>query len=420
MKRRLLIALALLLILNIPFATAQDTDLSPELEQQFSEMNETTTSLRGLELINPLDLRFPTRPEVREYLEGALEETLTEEQTAEYNAFYTAYEFLSPDADIRNIVLDLYEQQVAGYYDPVAKTMNVILSSGEQPTNRLPVLEQIIYVHELVHTLQDQHFDLELLLADLTSLADSDRALAGQALFEGDATFIMNIYTQQIAQENPLGTLLGVIVGGAQAGNLTVPAGTPEILTAELLFPYNDGANFVSYLYSQGGWDAVNAAFGDLPVSSEQIYHPEKYVAGEMPQTVTLEDVSEHLGSGWTLISDGTFGEFYLRQYLAHTLNDAAVDTAAAGWGGDQYQVYVAEGGQVAQKLRIAWDTPTDADEFAAAWDDFAMQRADVDALTDGCAVSEAMTYCLRFMDDHTQVSSAPTLELALALVNSN
>ncbi|MFN8639504.1 MAG: hypothetical protein U0360_08605 [Dehalococcoidia bacterium] len=37
---------------------------------------------------------------------------------------------------------------------------------------------------------------------------------------------------------------------------------------------------------------------------------------------------------------------------------------AAAGWGGDRYQVLRGPRGEAALLARIAWDTPNDADKF--------------------------------------------------------
>jgi hypothetical protein len=45
-------------------------------------------------------------------------------------------------------------------------------------------------------------------------------------------------------------------------------------------------------LYKQGGWDRVSKAFTELPQSTEQILHPEKYFAHEAPVKVTLPDIT--------------------------------------------------------------------------------------------------------------------------------
>lgn len=418
MIRLRLIVIALLLGFVLPVGAQDTPEISDELQSQFDQLNTYTTTLRELDLIEPLIVEFPSRDAVRDYLMGSIDEQLTPEINAEYNAFYTALGFLPANADLRTIVLDLYGQQVAGYYDPETKTMNVILSSGNAPGDSLPLLEQIIYVHELVHTLQDQHFDLDSMMNQMIENDDSDAVMAMQAVVEGDASFVMNVFTAQRAQENPLGSMLSLLIGGAQAGNLTLPADTPAILAAELLFPYQTGAEFVQAVYEDGGWDAVDAIFDDLPVSTEQIIHPDKYFARELPIPVTLTDASAQLGTAWALASDGKLGEFYLRQYLAQGLDAATVETAATGWGGDWYQVYSA-GEQVALLLQVTWDSADDAAEMADAWPEFALAMSEADTVTDGCATGDSMTYCFSTTTDSTLMSAAPTLELAMALMNS-
>ena len=73
----------------------------------------------------------------------------------------------------------------------------------------------------------------------------------------------------------------------------------PAVIRAQLMFPYEAGLEFVSTLYLEGGYPAVDDAFLDPPQSTEQILHPEKYLAGETPQVVTLPPLTETLVSGW-------------------------------------------------------------------------------------------------------------------------
>ena len=41
--------------------------------------------------------------------------------------------------------------------------------------------------------------------------------------------------------------------------------------------------DFVSAAYGQGQWPAVDAFYGRMPSSTEQILHPDKYAAAELP-----------------------------------------------------------------------------------------------------------------------------------------
>ena len=70
------------------------------------------------------------------------------------------------------------------------------------------------------------------------------------------------------------------------------------------------GRKFVEALYQRGGWAAVNKAYEDLPASTEQILHPEKYLAGEKPIEVAAAPLSEVFGGDWQIIADEVLGEW--------------------------------------------------------------------------------------------------------------
>ena len=63
----------------------------------------------------------------------------------------------------------------------------------------------------------------------------------------------------------------------------------PAILRETLLFPYQPGLIFVNGIWARGGWEAIDRAYARLPDSTEQVLHPEKYEAREMPVEVELD-----------------------------------------------------------------------------------------------------------------------------------
>ncbi|KPK10021.1 MAG: hypothetical protein AMJ56_09255, partial [Anaerolineae bacterium SG8_19] len=84
----------------------------------------------------------------------------------------------------------------------------------------------------------------------------------------------------------------------------------------------------------------MNVAWQNLPQSTEQIIHPDRYLAGDLPEIVALPPLTDTLGIGWTRLEEATLGEFLLREYLGQQLDETEVETAATGWGGDRYAVY--------------------------------------------------------------------------------
>lgn len=415
MAKRLVALVILALLLGIGVVSAQDAPTStidPALAEQMAQLEQVTQTLRGLPAKSEIDHKFPTRQETIDYLRGVYDREFPREAFDRLERFYVALGLLPADIDLQDVYLSLLNSQVAGFYDPDTKTMNVIPAVGNDVGSQLSFTEQVIYVHEFTHALQDQYFDLNSLLTPEIQ-AEPDHSLAVTALVEGDATATMTLYTQEVTVRNPLAAL-SMLIEGVQAGNLSLPAGIPPILVSELLFPYDEGMNFILALYKSGGWDAINGAFGHPPTTSEQILHPDKYLTGEGAQDVTLDDASTALGAGWSNVWESTLGEFYLRAHLATELSDSEADAAAAGWGGDHFRIY-ANGDQTAWALRLRWDTPADQAEFESAYADFAVKRFD-SAATDGCWQDTGAALCLVVGDTITQVVAAPTVEAAQAL----
>lgn len=379
--RTLILTCSVLLWSSLVFAQEENGGnfpLSPELQEQIDGIEHITERLRGLPQLEPVPVDFPTEEEVQTFLYEEVISYYTEERIAEDMAFYVAFDFLTPDYDLPGGLLNLYTEQVGGFYLPETSTMNVILLSGNQPGDRLPLLERIIYAHEYVHALQDQHFDLSTYEEQVENDSNDDRALALQSLVEGDAAAIQNEYTRRSAEANPLGTVIELGSGMLQSNSLTTfPPGTPDILGETLLFPYMSGEQFVAYLYKEGGWDLVNQAYDNPPQSTEHILHPETYLNGEEPITVTIPDQSAVLGENWVLARSGVLGEYHLREWLQTQLGSMqgmAAD-AAAGWGGDAYRIYRNTDQTYAWRMSIVWDTPEDARQFIDLFEEWAQLR---------------------------------------------
>lgn len=205
---------------------------------------------------------------------------------------------------------------------------------------------------------QPQHYDLTALFARAEGNSDYQMAIKG--LVEGDATLTMGLYARENLTAMDIANyqmeefqsidLSSVLTG--RSGPLTESAA---------YFPYQEGAAFVAVLYQEGGWSTVDAAFENPPRSTEQVLHPEHYFSGDEPTIVQLPTL--HL-NGWHSIAEDTLGELYLRIYLEHELDFEQAIPAAAGWGGDRYQVLGDAQGRLALALQTAWDSPADAREF--------------------------------------------------------
>jgi hypothetical protein len=390
---------------------AQDnaSPITPELQANLDELVAYTEQARGLTLNHEISTYFPTREDVTDYITEQFSISLTDAVIAEQTRFYVNFNFMPSDVDLRALFSGFYTSQVGGFYNPETEEMNVLLlAPGSELEEDLPLTEQIVYVHEYVHALQDSNFDLTAYLEESDSM-NNDEILARLSLVEGDAALVMNLYSVQRASDNPIGTTFSLLFGGLQAGNLFLPPNIPPIITNEVLFPYNTGMELVQALYAENSsWESVNAAFTNPPTSSEQILHPEAYFNNDQPIAVELEDKSATL-EGWTLGNDNVLGEFYLRQFLGQELSTRDLNPIATGWGGDRYHIYTGELGDVLV-IKFAWDTPEDAQEFSDGIALYAERRFGVEANAEGCYVTESLAFCV--LDD--TIIQAPTQELAL------
>jgi len=332
---------------DVATATAQPSAPAQSLDPLtvFGQIEGQIGDLRGLPAASIGPPEVITRAELAQTLPGLLEPALDT---------VTLRGMGLPGArDIVALTNRLYTGQVLGYYDSDTKRMVVVSDAGLTPA------VEITYAHEYTHALQDAAFDSKA--AQDRVAGNRDRELALLALEEGDATTTMVLWA--------IGHLSSSDLQGITETPVPDMSGIPAWMVHLLEYPYLSGAEFVGRLYDSGGWDAVNAAYTDLPASTEQVLHPDKYLAHEAPIAVEPLDLLSVLPDGWTKASDSTMGEAWMATWLEGIgIEAGAASAAAAGWGGDHLTVAEAADGSWALGWRIAWDTPLDATEFEAAY----------------------------------------------------
>jgi len=301
----------------------------------------------GLTFKTPPRLESKTRDEVRQFLEKRFE---TETPSGEVSGLERAYKRLQllPDTmDLRKFLLALLTEQVAGYYDPAAKTLYVV--DGAPPD-----IVNVTIRHELVHALQDEYISLDSLQKQHD---DNDRQTAAQSIIEGQAT-LEQMGGANIATNMPGGwDRVRQLIRESQS-SMPVFAAAPLLLQETLIFPYLSGAEFVRR-FKDHYHD--RSPLSRLPVSTEQIMHEDRFFGSEpdAPTHITLPAPS----SGKKVYENG-LGEFETRLFLYEYLNDqSAAVRGAAGWDGDRYLLVDTGKGDAISWLTV-WDTSVDAAEF--------------------------------------------------------
>lgn len=357
----------LLASVTAPLALAQDATPIPDtaLEQQLSEIAAETADIRELEHLPDIDDVVLTREELVESLPEMISEELDPAELESATRALVAIGLLPAGTDLLDLTIGLLGEQVAGFYDPITDEMIVVADGAFSA-------EAYYYSHEVVHALQDAHLDPDDLMEEITSDND-DESLAMAALYEGDAVVTSTMYLA----EHPELTL--DLLREAQAESTELEA-APAALVVTLVFPYISGQPFVDRLYAEGGWDAVDAAYLDIPSSTEQILHPEKYLDRDNPVVLEMPDPALAMGNGWSEVHQNTLGELQIGLLLADLPAGGGLDAltgqyeipeparnAAAGWDGDRYALWEDTDGQEALVWHTAWDTEQDARAFAAA-----------------------------------------------------
>ncbi len=327
-----------------------------DLETPVYRMAQRVAALRGLERRKRIHWQVINMQQFRAYVHSILDRQYTPGELQREGDAYKALGLISLSLDYQQLMIALAEEQVGGYYDPQNDTF--YLADWIDPEIQAEVI-----VHELTHALQDQHFHIDHFVSRIRG--NSDAMLARAALAEGEATWISMAYAKGAGDlEHYYPSLEPDEVDTQQ---VTAGAHVPHFLQSFLMFPYIKGLNFVNYGRRNGGWKRLNQAYADLPVSTEQILHPERYFdQRDDPVAVRLTFLDVLVEAGWQPIFEDVLGEFVTRHLLSSLGNHAEATRAAAGWDGDKLQVFRRDGELAWVQLSV-WDSKQDAHEYAAA-----------------------------------------------------
>jgi hypothetical protein len=274
---------------------------------------------------------------------------------------------LPEGTDLASLAVSFTAATAGATYSPLDKQVLLVSERGGFRNTGL-------LTHEFVHALQDQHFDLSRLL--LARPFSFDREEAAFALVEGDAVSVERRAAQGEAWTRK--TLEDV---AREEDERYAPyrkgigALFPPLLTETFIFRYRDGLRFVETLRRARPAVSLDEVFSRPPVSSEQILHPEKYLAGETPREVEA-DVEGFADEGWGLTATTPLGEIGVRGLLMAGVTTEEARRAAAGWGGDRSFVFEREGRAPLFVWKTVWDTPRDAQEFFRAYNATLQRRA--------------------------------------------
>lgn len=331
-------------------------NVDPALIATVDSMLPKLEVLAGLKKLKPVALENQSREQLRKYIESKLEEELPPKELEGIRQAYIALGLIADTLDLKKLLLEVYQEQVAGYYDPTTEKFYLI--EGTPVSLLRPVL-----AHELVHALQDQHENLDSLISRERG---NDRQTAAQAAIEGHATLVMFALLAQEASGRAIPPAQMPDISAqlkpaldAQNSQFPVFKRAPRIIRETMVFPYVGGAGYVQKL-----WNARNSFASPLgaalPQSTEQVLHP-SVEQPDAPTEIRFANTKE-------VLYENTLGELELGVLLSEHLGS---DVAAQGWDGDRYQLLTNK----TLVWQSVWDDAVSADRFADAYKQIASRR---------------------------------------------
>ncbi|HYF39504.1 MAG TPA: hypothetical protein VD930_07460 [Gemmatimonadales bacterium] len=303
----------------------------------------------GLEFKSPPRSAMRSRQQVREYLLHKLDDELPASKLEGLETAYRLFGLLPDSLDLRPMLLELYSEQVAGYYDPDSAMLFGV--SGADPTQL-----RVVVAHEMVHALQGERMNLDSILSDKSN---NDRLAAAQSILEGQATLAgMKALFPPGAdptQDPEFWKEYGAQIRGGQAA-MPVFGRAPLVVREALIFPYLAGAEFMHWWETSPFRDSV--PYGPrLPVSTEQVLHPERYAKRDVPVSLAFPSAPD-------VLYEDVLGESEIRVLMARLTGANEVRVRSpVGWGGDRYRVSRSAAGP-ALVWYVVWDEQRAADSF--------------------------------------------------------
>lgn len=331
----------------------------PELRRMAADLLPTLADRAGLELLRPVRVEERSRAELERYLRAKLENELPPEEAGWIGQSYGLLGLVPPDLDVRDLLLSVYTEQVAGFYDPDSTALFVMDDQSEEDV-------ATVLVHELVHAVQDQSVDLE---AMTDPALGNDQRTAAHAAIEGHATLVMIEYVLEqsqgrriaLAELPDMGALMQNTLGSVE-DQYPALAVAPRVFQEALLFPYLHGASFVQTVWGDEGRRAsVLEEF--LPVSTEQVLEPDRLtgVNRDDPVRVGLGARGDE-----RILYTNSLGRLETGIFLESRLGPGG-EALAAGWDGDLFALIESPSGEPGLAWAIAWDDVESRDRFISA-----------------------------------------------------
>lgn len=238
------------------------------------------------------------------------------------------------------------------FYD--SNSQSIVLKKGA-----FKLINKGYLAHELIHAYQDQKWNFTNIWQPFHASSSEEDFNIISYLVEGYAELA------RLAYENHYG--LSKDFSSHYLSKLVfMKCAICDKNTRSSVLPYTLGLKFMAYLYQEGGWPLVESTLVNIPSSSEQVLHPQKFKK-DLPQTVFLPIWKDN-AFGVKIISESSKGEAYLLNKLINlALDSEEAFLAASGWDGDKMHLYHNKNQEEILVWRIVFDRDSDANQLYEA-----------------------------------------------------
>jgi hypothetical protein len=350
------VSLLLLLLLVATLLHAAD---QPPIFSEIATMEAGLADITGLRFKHPVPYGVLTKDQLRIFLDQRIKKAIKPADMRAEELTLQMLGLIPSDFDLRQNTVDLLTEQAAAFYDYNKKKLFILAGSGSGIEDRTAL------VHELAHALADQHFHLGKYIRE-GELSD-DGSTARLAVMEGQATWLMAAYLakQDGGVAEVPDRMLDLMTESIQSSAREYPvfSKAPLYIRESLVFPYSSGMLFQNAVFRKLGRASFSEVFTNPPASTQQILHPDLYLAHHAPNNPPAPRVPDP--HSFRTLAEGNLGEFDYRVLLSEYSSDEVGKDAATHLSGSSYALLEHKHDKFPVLVYAStWDSPESARKY--------------------------------------------------------
>ncbi len=329
----------------------------PEPFDRIDVFLEELQEIMGMGLRRPVRARTISKARFLSLYERRMREQQDPQKLHGEELFLRLFGLIPDNFDYRQTVLDLMSEQAWALYD---FKQRILYLADWAPADA----REFAVVHELVHAIDDQAFNLRRYVG---GAKQAEEQLARLAVVEGQASWVMTEWVMRQSgrslQENRMLASTTATATRFEAEQFPVYERTPLYFRELLLFPYTDGLLFQHDLIERFGIAGLKRAFAQPPRNTQQILQPDLYVDEFVPDALLTP--REPLPKRFKRVYKGTFGQLDHRILLEHHLGAGDRRDLLDKWRGGVFEVFEDKrAADAVLKYAVRWADPEAADEY--------------------------------------------------------